>query len=72
MQRECEVSRPSLDHVIPQDLGGTNFRNIVAAHNRCNAEKSNDIPTGCEVIWLLVVNARIGQLPIAMQEAFYR
>lgn len=71
-ERASDTRRPSVDHVIPRDLGGTNAFNLVAAHNLCNAQKQNDLPTGCEVIWLLVVNARMRQLPEAMQRAFYR
>lgn len=69
--RESPTLRPSRDHVIPRDLGGGDYRNLVAAHNQCNADKTNDLPTGCELIWLLAVNARIDQLPMRMKAAFY-
>lgn len=70
--REHPAERPSIDHVIPRDMGGVNRWNLVAAHNQCNSDKHNDLPTGCEVIWLLVVNAQMRRLPAEMQEAFYR
>lgn len=70
--RDSENMRPSLDHVIPRDMAGGNLLNLVVAHNQCNRMKANDLPTGCEVIWLLAVNARLRQLPAAMINAFYR
>ncbi|WP_457351350.1 HNH endonuclease [Sphingomonas sp. UYP23] len=70
--RESDTLRPSIDHMIPRDLGGTNRFNVVAAHSACNAQKQNDLPTGCELIWLLLVNARMRALPENMQGAFYR
>lgn len=51
--------RPSLDHVLPRSLGGVNVGNRLAAHRKCNSDKSNRRPTGCELVWLAAVNARL-------------
>jgi 5-methylcytosine-specific restriction endonuclease McrA len=54
----------SLDHVIPRFLGGPDaLGNLLLAHGECNGRKSNDAPTGCECVWLLAVNARLGVQP---------
>ena len=50
----------SVDHVVPWALGGRNERNKVAVHFRCNVEKGHRKPTGCELIALAWVNARLG------------
>lgn len=36
--------------------------NQLAAHSRCNSAKSNRPPTGCELIWLAAVRARLGEV----------
>ena len=55
----------SIDHVIPRALSGANgLGNLVLAHSLCNSDKSNDVPTGCEMVWLLAVNARLGVMPV--------
>jgi 5-methylcytosine-specific restriction endonuclease McrA len=51
--------RPSLDHVLPRSRGGAHVGNRLAAHRKCNSDKSNRLPTGCELVWLEVVNARL-------------
>jgi hypothetical protein len=54
----------SVDHVIAETLGGvSHLGNFVVTHGRCNRAKSNRLPTGCELIWLLAVNARLGVGP---------
>lgn len=54
----------SVDHVIPKARGGFDgFGNVVAMHPHCNHAKADRMPTGCELIWLLAVNARLGVGP---------
>lgn len=54
----------SLDHVVPHSLLGKHGDgNFVAVHSECNGDKSNDIPTGCEMVWLLFVNSSLGLHP---------
>lgn len=55
----------SLDHVVPLYLGGWDeFGNYLFAHRDCNIAKANDEPTGCELVWLFAVNARLGVFPV--------
>jgi len=49
----------SIDHVVPQSRGGRDVGNLVLAHRPCNEAKANREPTGCELIWLAAVNARL-------------
>lgn len=57
--------RPSCEHVIPRSMGGSDhLGNIVASHWICNSLKSDRKPTGCELIWLLAVNARLDVEPV--------
>jgi len=60
-----ENEKPSLDHVVPRSLGGQDrIGNLLVMHGICNGRKSNDIPTGCELVWLLAVNAKLGVEPM--------
>lgn len=58
--------RPTFDHVVPKSKTRRHKGNLLAAHRICNNEKGDRDPTGCELIWLEVVNARTGR---AHQEA---
>ena len=51
--------KPTLEHVIPRARGGPGFGNVVRTHERCNNEKADRWPTGCELIFLMAVNARL-------------
>lgn len=54
----------TVDHVVPLGRRGPDaFGNIVAAHKGCNNAKADRMPTGCELIWLLAVNARLDVQP---------
>lgn len=58
----------SVDHVWPKDRipkgsSGRTSGNVVATHGICNRRKDNRLPKGCELIWLMAVNARLG-LPL--------
>lgn len=63
--RATDKRAPTIDHVIPLALGGHNLvGNMLAAHRYCNSvTKGGRMPTGCELIWLLAVNARTGYGP---------
>jgi 5-methylcytosine-specific restriction endonuclease McrA len=64
------IHRATTDHVIPLALGGKDgLGNFVATHNKCNNWKANDVPTGCEMVWLLLVNARVGASPVVFRPA---
>lgn len=67
-------ARPTLEHVFPKHPAPSalpiiarflrifpfRFRPCALAHSKCNNRKGNRAPTGCEVIFLLAVNARTG------------
>lgn len=62
----CSYHRPdnlTLDEVIPQCLGGGLKRNTVAVHYRCNIRKANRPPTGCELLALEWVSAKLAADP---------
>lgn len=62
--RSKHPDRPTIDHCIPRALGGADrLGNILAMHKACNETKSDDAPTGCELIWLLAVNCKAGWSP---------
>lgn len=46
------------EHVWPRAKGHGNLGNVVAACRRCNEDKGDDLPTGCEILALEWVNAR--------------
>lgn len=48
------------DHVFAKVRGGYDgLGNLLAAHKRCNNRKGDRLPTGCEIIWLVAVCARL-------------
>lgn len=53
----------SVDHVWPRrgKQGRTGLhRNALATHHWCNNAKGDRRPTGCEIVWLAAINARLG------------
>lgn len=58
VKREDQLS---LDHTVPRARGGVDrMGNMTCMHKLCNEMKMDDMPTGCECIWLLAVNSRTG------------
>ena len=58
------ASDTTTEHVVPRAAGGFwGLGNVVGAHGACNTAKADRMPTGCELIWLLAVNARLGVQP---------
>ncbi len=58
----------TLDHVNPLSLGGFNGPgNLLPAHGRCNSRKGNRLPTGCEILQLIVVCER-ARLPMILRD----
>lgn len=51
--------RPTFEHVVPKAKGGKNIGNRLVAHRLCNQQKDDRMPTGCELIWLAMVNAKL-------------
>lgn len=60
---------PTYEHVMPRSKGGANHRNRLVAHRRCNANKSDSLPTGCEILLLDAVNTRVYLLDPARRES---
>lgn len=54
----------TVDHVYPRRVSPwRGLGNVILAHDRCNRLKADRLPTGCEIVWLLAVNARLGVRP---------
>lgn len=50
----------TFDHVVPASMGGTRaYANGLAKHARCNGERGNQPPTGCDRVWQAVVEVRL-------------
>lgn len=63
--------RATEDHVWPRALRKGEHRNKVLVHGRCNQEKQDRAPTGCELIAREWVWARIDAI-VAARPAAYR
>ena len=64
-QSRHDDSAPTFDHVLPRSLGGTNgTHNGIMKHRRCNRERGDHPPTGCDLVWQLVVWAKV-VIPLA-------
>ena len=50
----------TLEHVVPRSKGGKHAGNLLVSHLRCNQRRGDANPTGCMLILLDVVNARLG------------
>lgn len=53
----------TLDHVYPRarEPWRGHQGNLLLVHRTpCNEDKKHDMPTGCQVIWLHAINARLG------------
>jgi 5-methylcytosine-specific restriction endonuclease McrA len=53
----------SVEHVVPRKRGGGISGNVFASHKRCNTAKADRPPTGCELVFLAWVNARLANAP---------
>lgn len=57
----------NLEHVWPKGLGGLDEPgNLLTAHVRCNAEKGDRPPTGCQIIMLIAVCERL-DIPLQLK-----
>lgn len=58
------VHQTNIDHTISRPLDGADaLGNLTCTHRLCNSLKADRPPTGCELIWLLAVNCRLGIKP---------
>ena len=56
---------PTVDHCIPLAMGGPDrLGNYVVMHEGCNNRKGNRQPTGCQLVFLLAVNNKLGVEPM--------
>jgi 5-methylcytosine-specific restriction endonuclease McrA len=61
---------PTFDHVIPRSRGGrTVLTNGLLKHQECNAKRGNSDPTGCDLIWVEFVRARLAVRPRSVKGA---
>jgi 5-methylcytosine-specific restriction endonuclease McrA len=51
----------SFEHVFPKARYRHLLGNLLIAHKRCNREKGARDPTGCEILLLHAVNAKLGR-----------
>jgi hypothetical protein len=59
----------SYDHVWPMGKGGYDgIGNVVVAHKDCNSLKADDVPTGCQIVFLVALCERM-HVPVIMKEA---
>lgn len=62
---------PTFDHVIPrQSGGGRALANGLLKHQRCNQQRGNKPPTGCDQLWLDLVQARLSGRPQSFKSTF--
>ncbi|MFS0773558.1 HNH endonuclease [Sphingomonas sp. 1P08PE] len=62
---------PSFDHVVPQSHGGMRtLDNGILKHQRCNQNRGNSLPTGCDLVWQTVVRARLANRPKSFKPTF--
>lgn len=60
---------PTLDHVTPRSTGGSrHLGNVIVMHRKCNNRKADRPPTGCERLWLDLVNTKLRErVPLAFE-----
>jgi 5-methylcytosine-specific restriction endonuclease McrA len=52
---------PTLEHVWPRSKARKNAGNLILTHRRCNERKGSAAPTGCELVFLAWVNAKLAE-----------
>ncbi|WP_407925602.1 HNH endonuclease [Erythrobacter rubeus] len=59
------------DHVTTRSAGGgRTLNNGLLKHQRCNQQRADRPPTGCELIWLEFVTARLAKRPKSFKPTF--
>ncbi len=62
---------PTFDHVIARNHGGgRTLDNGLLKHLRCNQTRGNRRPTGCDLIWHDLVQARLSGRPRSFKSTF--
>jgi hypothetical protein len=58
--KATHADAPTMDHVKCRSNGGSpHLGNILVMHRKCNNRKGDREPTGCELVWLGMVNAKL-------------
>ncbi|MEH3107920.1 MAG: hypothetical protein PGN09_11770 [Sphingomonas fennica] len=62
---------PTFDHVLPRSAGGRRvLANGLLKHQRCNQARGNQPPTGCDMLWLMLVTGRLSHRPVSLKPMF--
>jgi 5-methylcytosine-specific restriction endonuclease McrA len=62
---------PTFDHVVTRSVGGQRvLHNGVLKHLRCNQQRANRAPTGCDLLWLDLVRVRLANRPHSFKATF--
>jgi 5-methylcytosine-specific restriction endonuclease McrA len=62
---------PTFDHVLPRSAGGRRtLTNGLLKHQRCNQARADRAPTGCDLLWLLLVRTRLADRPRSFKPIF--
>ncbi|WP_420822459.1 HNH endonuclease [Sphingomonas crocodyli] len=60
-QRRSHPDAPTFDHVTSRAQGGTyHTLNGVMKHRRCNEDRGDRQPTGCDLIWQALIEVKFG------------
>lgn len=58
---DTEDELPTYEHAVSHAHGGSDaLGNALVTHRGCNHAKGDQPPNGCELIWLIAVNERMG------------
>ncbi|WP_371809606.1 HNH endonuclease [Croceicoccus sp. YJ47] len=69
--KRYDPSYPTFDHVTTRSTGGgRTLGNGLLKHQRCNQKRANRAPTGCDLIWLEFVTARLSMRPKSFKPTF--
>lgn len=70
--RSNDPLAPTFDHVCPRSKGGKSLvTNGLLKHRRCNAQRGDRPPTGCDRLWQIVVSARLKHAKSQALPEFY-
>lgn len=62
--KRYDPAYPTFDHVTTRSTGGgRTLRNGLLKHQRCNQKRANRAPTGCGLICLEFITARLSMRP---------
>lgn len=56
LNKRARSPKNTFDHVYPFSRKKRHEGNLLLVHRRCNEEKADNDPTGCQIIWLQAVN----------------